>query len=163
MSPLSKLNKVFGAYLRAEATATEMELVVDLKRSGLGSIVSYCETKTSEGEADDDSEGMPDDVYEIKKAIYRAVHGNNENEVNAEKMRRFIDDKVKNSRVTKPLVMGFETNRLLMHILILNLYFVADLLSELSILEISRRNLASSRACKISRGMPTLRSLSMKI
>lgn len=131
LSPLSKLNKVFGAFLRAEAT--EMESVVDLRQSGLGSIAFYFDKKTSEGEAENDSEGVPDDVYKIKKAIYRAYRGNNDDDGNEEELRSLINDKVKNSHVKRHVTMSHATNNLLMHVL--NLYFVVAILSELSILE----------------------------
>ncbi len=135
LSPLSKLNRVVGAFLRAEAA--EMESALDLRQSGLGSIVSYYDKKMSEREADD-LEGVPDEVYEIKEAIYRAVHGNNNNnddgsDGNDEELRSLINDKVKNSHVKRHVTMTYDTSNLLMHVL--NLYFVVAILSELSILE----------------------------
>jgi len=159
LSLLPSLNKVYGAFIRSEATkeATNMESVVELS-SGVGSILSYCEKSTSEEKADQDqSKGVPDRVFAIKEAIYRAERGDNDDEIKAaiyrsrhededttgvsrdvinnevadEDARSFIIDAVKDSNVKRHIVMGNQTSNLLMHVL--NSFLVADLLSRISI------------------------------
>eukprot|EP00984_Skeletonema_dohrnii_P021958 scaffold11073_cov70-Skeletonema_dohrnii-CCMP3373.AAC.1 len=153
---LPRLNKVFGAFIRAKATkeATQMESAVELS-SGVGSILSYCEKKSSEAEAgQDQSLVLPGKVFAIKEAIYRAEYSNNDdeikettyrsrheddgtagvsnNEVTEEDFRCFINDVVKDSTVKKHLSMGNQTNNLMTHVL--NSLLVVDLLSRISIL-----------------------------
>eukprot|EP00985_Skeletonema_marinoi_P025446 scaffold18742_cov70-Skeletonema_marinoi.AAC.3 len=141
---LPRLNKVFGAFIRAKATkeATEMESAVELS-SGVGSILSYCEKKSSEAEVDQDqSLVLPERVFAIKEAIYRTEYGNNDdeiketvyrsrhedddttgvsrdvinNEVTEEDFRCFINDAVNDSNVRKHLSMGNQTNNLMTHV-----------------------------------------------
>mmetsp|Transcript_2628 Transcript_2628/g.4785 ORF Transcript_2628/g.4785 Transcript_2628/m.4785 type:complete len:733 (-) Transcript_2628:197-2395(-) len=160
LSLLPSLNKVYGAFIRSEATkeATNMESVVELS-SGVGSILSYCEKKSSEAEVDQDqSLVLPERVFAIKEAIYRAEYGNNDdeiketvyrsrhedddttgvsrdvinNEVTEEDFRCFINDAVNDSNVRKHLSMGNQTNNLMTHVL--NCLLVVDLLSRISIL-----------------------------
>eukprot|EP00984_Skeletonema_dohrnii_P007192 scaffold2595_cov107-Skeletonema_dohrnii-CCMP3373.AAC.4 len=160
LSLLPSLNKVYGAFVRAEATkeATNMESVVELS-SGVGSILSYCEKNTVAEADQDQSKAVPDRVFAIKEAIYRAEHGVNDyeiketiyrsrhgdedttgasrdvinNEVADEDARSFINDAVKDSNVKRHIVMGNQTSNLLMHVL--NSFLVADLLSRISIRE----------------------------
>eukprot|EP00984_Skeletonema_dohrnii_P007196 scaffold2596_cov126-Skeletonema_dohrnii-CCMP3373.AAC.4 len=159
LSLLPTLNKVYGAFIRAEATkeATIMESVVELS-SGVGSILSYCEKNTVAEADQDQSKGVADRVFAIIEAIYRAERGDNDdeiketiyrsrhededttgvsrdvinNEVADEDVRRsFIIDAVKDSNVKRHIAMGSQTNNLLTHVL--NSFLVADLLSRISI------------------------------
>jgi len=160
LSLLPTLNKVYGAFIRAEATkeATVMESVVELS-SALGSILSYCEKNTAAEADQDQSEGVADRVFAIKEAIYCAEHGDNDDEIkkaiyrsghededatdvsrddiNKEvtdaDVKSFINDAVKDSNVKRHIAMGRQTSNLLMHVL--NSFLVVDLLTRISVLE----------------------------
>ena len=114
LGPLPALNSAFGAYLKAEAT--EMQSMVDM-RSGIGSIITYCEKSVSTVGTcqSEEFDGM---VFSIKDAIHRAKHGNvNDQQVLDESRRSFINAAVKDGTVKRHLALGHETTNILMHLL----------------------------------------------
>ena len=138
LGPLSKLNRVVGAFLVDESAkmkkaATKMKQVIDLRRAGVGSIISYLDNKMSRGEDEGESPSVPDEVMAVKEAIYRAIHGNYGTEVD-EEVRSTINNAVSNSQLQTHVNIGYDTSNLITNML--DILFILFLLSELSILDI---------------------------
>jgi hypothetical protein len=166
LSDIPNLYKLFALYIAAESNkeAGDMESIARMGSStGIGSIAAFCEVNDCVEDGSQPPEGVPDWLFEVKAAIYRAKHGHNDddikdtiylskhegvedvtgisrdviyNEVTNDDVRSFIDRKVSNSCVKGHLSMDFETTNLLRHVL--DLYFVTSLLQKMTVADIFR-------------------------
>lgn len=166
LSEIPKLSKLFALFVAAESNreAADMESIAGMGSStGIGSIIAFCEVNDSVEDGSQPPERVPDWLFEVKAAIYRAKNSCNDedikdevylskhevveditgisrdvidNEVTNDGVRSFIDGKVSNGCVKDHLGMDFETRNLLRHAL--DLYFGTTLLRKMTVADIFR-------------------------
>ena len=131
LGPLSKLNRIVGAFLVDDAT--KMMGVVNLSQAGVGSIISYLDDKISGAEDEGGSPSVTDEVMAVKEAIYRATHSDYETELD-EELRRTINKKVTKGQLEMHVNIGHDTSNMITNML--DTLFILFVMSKLSILEI---------------------------